>query len=140
MNLEVLKTEIALPMYSAMTDQQIATSINTLSVINYKIVDYADVASYLTVVSKYLVISESTLESARSFMLAMNTFKTFNLNLPLVSTTVGNILVALKTDNLIDATDEALILSLADAPNISRATELGLPEVKLVHISDTRVI
>jgi len=140
MNLRELKTEIALPAYGSLSDQQIVDLLNAKTITHYRIVDYAEVASYLSIQNKYLAISESILDSGKNFMLAMHTFKTFDLNKPFVGVAVNSFLDALVVDNLINAVDKSFILSLSDDVNISRAQELGLPEIKLVHVRDTRVI
>ena len=139
MNFDTLKTELADVKYDAMSDQEAADSLNDVSISAYQRVDYADVASYLMVVDKYLAIKTSTKASAKKFMLAMDTFQTFNLDLPLVATTVTTILDALIADVLIDDTDKAVILSLADT-TISRATEIGIGKVKAGHIIDARTL
>ena len=138
MNIQTLKTELALPKYSAMTDQQAADDLNTADIINYQVVDYSDVSSYLSVKDKRLAIAESALESARTFMLDIREFKTFDLNKPFVKDTVTRRLDALIVDSLIDATDKAIILSLADGAPISRAQELGLGVVSEYYVNHAR--
>ena len=140
MNYQILKTEIALPDYIGMTDQEIADSLNAATVSTFKKVEYSDVASYLMLVEKYLPIAESTLNSAKSFMLAMNTFETFNLNKPGVETAVVNLLDALIVDSLLTTSDKAAILSLADTDNISRAAQLGLGRVKVGAVEAARAL
>lgn len=145
MDYQTLKTEISLPAYSGMTDQEIADSLNAATISTFKKVEYSDVASYLRVVGKWLAIHESALESARSFKLDMQTFNSFDLSKPRILTfptvqeTVNTALDALITDSLIDATDKAVILSMAD-DTISRARELGLPVIKTGHIETARVL
>ena len=144
MNYQILKTEIALPTYSGMTDQEIADSLNAATVSTFKKVDYADVASYLMLVEKYLPIKKSSegltpKDSAESFMLAMRTFQSFDLKKPGVETAVVNLLDALIVDALLTTSDKAAILSLAD-DTISRARELDLPVIKTGHIETARGI
>ena len=119
----VLKAELALPAYSGMTDAQKTDALNDKVVPRFKKVDYADVASYLMLVSKYLGISKSVDASAEEFMLAMNTFKTFDMTNPLVETKINDTLDDLIIDLHITVEDKTAIISLANDP-ISRAEEI----------------
>jgi len=139
MNYAVLKTELADPVYTGMSDADAAAALNAQNVATFQKVEYSDVASYLMLVEKYLPISESATASAKSFMLAMNTFETFDLRKPGVETAVVNLLDALIVDGLITASDKAAILALAD-DTISRAQELGLPVVRPGHVETARAI
>ena len=140
MNLQTLKTEIAQPIYNGLTDQQIVDALNDKTITHYRVVEYAEVASYLSIQNKYLAISESVLDSGKNFMLAMGTFKTFDLNKPFVTIAVNSFLDAMVVDSLITGADKAAILSLGDSDNISLADQLWLPKIKMVHITDARII
>lgn len=139
MNYSVLKNEISSPDYSGLSDQQVAASLNIQDIPAYKKVEYSDVASYLMLVEKYLAISDSALPSAKSFMLAMNTFETFDLNKPGVLTAVVNLFDAMIIDGLINSSDKAAILALAD-DFVSRADVLGLPYVRAGDVEHARKI
>jgi hypothetical protein len=120
-----LKAELLLIAYAGMTTpEEKADSLNEAVIPNYKKVDYADVASYLMLVGKYLDISEATTSSAKEFMLAMNTFKTFDMTNSLVETKIIASLDAMITDNHINDANKTAILNLANDP-FSRAVELG---------------
>lgn len=118
-------------------DQLAADQINTLDIETIQKVDYSDVASYLMVVYKYLAISESTAVSAKTFMLAMSTFKTFDLNKPLVYNTILVSLDNLISDVLLDETDKLNILALANTIT-SRAQELRLNNISSGDITYAR--
>jgi hypothetical protein len=139
MNYAVLKTELADPVYTGLSDADAAAALNAQTVATFQKVEYSDVASYLMLVEKYLPISESATASGKAFMLAMSTFQTFDLRKPGVETAVVNLLDALIVDGLITASDKAAILALAD-DTISRAQELGLPVVRPGHVETARAI
>ena len=144
MDYEYLKTILDGPDYTNLNDQDALDRLNEAAVSHYKKVDYSDVASYLRVVGKWLNLNESTLESARSFRLDMQTFNSFDLNkqrvlsFPTVRETVESSLDALIADGFIDATDKAVILSMAEDQPITRATELNLGRVRLGDIEYAR--
>lgn len=121
-----------------------ATAYAELSALNiqrYKKVDYSDVASYLRLVNKWYTLNSSTDPAAKSFILDMNTFGSFNLGkvvppgVPTVLDTVTGALDDLITAGILSTTDKAVILSLADDP-INRLSELGinasLKDIKVV--------
>jgi len=139
MNYTKLKAELELQAYAGLTNEQAAAALNIENIEAKQRVDYADVASYLSVVGKFLAISESTLASAKLYMLAASTFKTFNLSKPLVEMVIINSLDNLVDDGLINGTDKAAILSLAAAPSISRATQIGLGQVSAGHVNNARI-
>lgn len=96
-----LKVEIAKPEYSAMTDEEIADALNTNpSPDTYAKVEYSDVISYLMVANKWLAIKVSTNDAAEELMDAVQHFKSFDLNKPLVKTKIEATLDALVTATL----------------------------------------
>jgi len=139
MNYSKLKAELAMPAYARMTDAEAAATLNLENIEAKQRVEYADVASYLSVVGKFLAIAESTQNSAKMYMLAAATFKTFDLSKPLVETAIISSLGSLFDDGLINDTDKTAILSLAIAPKISRATKIGLGLVSEGHVNNARI-
>lgn len=139
MNYTTLKTEVDLALYSAMTDSQIITELNVVDKVITVKVDYKDVASYLSVMGKYYAISESTDPAAKEFMLAANTFDTFDLNKPLVTITVTTLLSAMVTASLINEANKTDVLALTSR-TVSRAEELGLPVIEQGHLNNARDI
>ncbi len=119
-----LKAELVLPAYNGMTVDQKVAALNDNSTTRYQKVQYRDVASYLMVVGKYLVLSDAVDNDAREFMLAMNTFNNFDMTNPVVETKINASLDALITAGHLVAGDKAAILSLADEP-INRLQELN---------------
>ena len=126
---QALKALLLTAPYSGLADAQAkADAVNTnISADQYKKVEYSDVISYLMVVNKWLPIKVSTNDAAEELMDAVQHFRTFDLNKPLVKTKIEGTLDALITATLLSAGDKAAILSLAD---MTVAEAMGLGTVK----------
>jgi len=124
-------------------DQLAYDEITAKNIQRYKKVDYSDVASYLRLVDKWYTLNTSTDPAAKSFILDMNTFKSFDLGkvvptgVPTVLATVTTALDNLITAGIINATDKTIILSLGNDP-ISRAEELGITFEGVFDITNAR--
>lgn len=129
MNIEILKTELALSKYDALTDAAAALDLTSLAVAIKVPIPTHDVKAYLLISSKWNAIRKSALVEAEDFVDVISSMLSVDFNLPGVEARVTTILDALVTAALIDAAaDKAYILSLSNK-TISRAEQLGISDV-----------
>ena len=139
MNYEILKTELQDPAYTALSDADAATALNTENITAKTSILAHDIRKYLMLVDKLLPIEASSLNSAKAAVRSLEIFPSFDMAENAVEIKLTAVLDALITDGLLDSTDKTTILALGNKA-ISRATELGLPKVQEWHITEARAM
>ncbi|MBL4709755.1 MAG: hypothetical protein JKY48_15080 [Flavobacteriales bacterium] len=128
--------------YSGMNNIQVADSLAKNKDRNIaKLVERGDVIGYLVIERKYIAIKQSTESSAVEFITALEDLGSFDLSKQGATTnaaaTVSTLLDELVTAGLLNATDKAVILSLA-TEKVSRQTELGIVNASMGAIEVVR--
>lgn len=136
--LSILKTELALPAYSAMTDAECLTALTTADIPKKIDISARDIQKYLALQNKLMALEASATDSAKAAVRYLELFDSFSMDDPEVETALTGILDALVTDSLITATDKTNILAMG-SKMISRAEEIGVGNVKLGWIEQARV-
>ena len=139
MNYEILKTELQDPAYTALSDADAATALNTENITAKTSILAHDIRKYLMLVDKLLPIEASSLNSAKAAVRSLEIFPSFDMTESAVETKLTAVLDALITDGLIDGTDKSSILALGDEV-ISRATKLGLPKISTWNVTEARAM
>ncbi len=140
MDYSVLKTEIDLPAYSGMTDQQIMNALNDKTIAAYIDVDPLDIEAYLMLYDLWIPIKEGTSLASKKTVEAFRLFKPLSFSDPVKRVKIIQILDGLVTDVTtpdFTSTHKDFILAMADS-FISRADELGLPDVDLTDIQNAK--
>ena len=123
--LSILKTELALPAYSAMTDEQCLTALTTQDIPVKQSISSHDIRQYLAVNNKFMALENSVASIAKMTSRYMDVFPSFDMTDSSVETTVTNALTALVAEGLITTDDKTAILAMG-TKMISRAEELGI--------------
>lgn len=132
----ILKTELALPAYSALTDEECLTALQAENIQTKQNIESKDIQKYLALQGKLLPLEASTADSAKEAVRMLDLFESFTFSEGAVETKLTAVLDALVADTLIDANDKAYILGLGEKL-ISRAEELGI-SVKTWEIEKVR--
>ena len=123
--LEILKAELALPAYSAMTNQEALDALQLQNIETSTPIQTRDIFKYLALNNKLIQLESATADSAKMANRMLSLFEYFSVNEPQVLTALTATLDALITDGLLNEGDKTAILSLGSKP-ISRAEELGI--------------
>lgn len=111
--------------YTAMSDEQVASSLNAQIRSKPENIRSVEVKRYMFAQGLWLSIKESTLDSAKQARDVLDAFNTFEVADPVVATSVEGFLDALKADGLIAEADKSAVQAMGVKP-ISRARETGM--------------
>jgi len=137
MDLSILQTELQQANYSAMTDPQIADSLNAKTIPSKKPIPVIDIEKYLASTRKYIPIIDSADINAREAVLALSKFSSFDTTNPTYLGVLTGILDGLVTAGLLIAADKTAILALADIKQ-SWSEQNWLGDVTLADIANAR--
>ena len=135
--LSILKTELALPAYSAMTDEECLTALTAQDIPSKVSITNHDIRKYLALQNKLIPMESSSSASAIAAVRYLEVFETFAMDEPEVETALTAILDGLIADSLITATNKNNILAMG-SKMISRAEELGISNIGVGTIFDAR--
>jgi len=114
--------------YSAMTDEQVANSLNAKVIASKRPIPVHDIQQYLMLVDLLLPIEAGSSDACQVATRALALFDQFDISNPMIEAKLTNILDGLVADTLIPgftATNKAAVLAMGDT-TISRADELGI--------------
>ncbi len=140
MDYSILKAEIDLPGYAGLADQQIKDALNEKTISVKQPVASLDIQKYLMLSGLWITIKTGTSASSIAATEALNLFDSFELSDAVVldkfTEIIDGLVLDLTTpDFIIDHKND--ILAMADS-FISRADELGLPDVDLTDIKNAK--
>ncbi len=138
MNYEILKTELALPAYNGMTTVQKVQSLNNATIAVKQPIQTYLIKQYLIMAGVWRGIADGTSATSKTAVDVLDGFTQIDVTDPAKEAVLISVLDALVAEVTVPDFVEAhktAILSMGDT-TISRATELGLPEVTIRHIQE----
>jgi len=146
-----LVEELALPEYSAMTDQQrydslkledipVLIPITSQSIMLYfESIDKWNTMNQLSIVDQSQTPPEPRNDTAYHTRLVLVTFTEFDMNNPTASQVLNDLLTDLVSQSIITQQDMDNILAMGDS-FISRDTEIGVPDVAIGEVEQARTV
>lgn len=137
--LNIIKSELALPSYNGLTDEECLTALTTENIDTDIGISSHDIRKYLALQGKLMALEASNAGSALMANRYLDLFPTFDMTDSNVKTALDSTLTALIADSLINANDKTAILAMG-TKLISRAEELGLGNIRIGYIIEARAV
>ena len=139
-NARVLREELALLAYSAMTDAEALTALNLRNIPATQPIQKSDIREYLRVTGAWLQLKRSTSDAAELAIDSINEDGAYDTGSALVLAKLTQVLNGVAADGAVPAFTEPnrdAILAFGQRL-ITRAEELSLGHVRLGHITQAR--
>mgnify|MGYP003384020329 CR=1 FL=1 len=139
-NARVLREELALPAYSAMTDAEALAALNASSIPAAQPIQKSAIREYLRVTGSWLQLKRSTSDAAELAMDSINEDGAYDTGSALVLAKLTEVLDGVAADGAVPAflgPNRDAILAFGQRL-ITRAEELQLGHVRLGHITQAR--
>lgn len=134
----ILETELALPAYSALTDQQRYDSLMLEDIPSKRSIPTHNIQIYLEFIDKLYTIRTHAADAAQHVTMVFDQFEAFDMSDSDQATVLNRILQSVVDAGIILQSDMDTIIAYGDII-ISRATELGLNNLLIGEVIDARI-